>query len=155
MRPTRGPALLVVLALAAGIAAGCGEGITGSVEVGALTPIPPRANWDDIYRDVESCIGVRGDFGRVEWFRTDRISDRRGEPSGGAWLVAEGRPHGIAFLDDLLDGGTGGSVSDVVRHEAIHEILQLGDHSDPIWCECDARPGLFPQCDEAAATLRR
>lgn len=147
--PRRLPALLALFLAAAWGGAGCGGEVTSSVEVGSLTPIQPRAEWREIYLSMEECTGKDGAFDRVDWFRTDRIADLEGEPSGGAWLIAEGRPHGIALLDDLLAGRTGGSVRFVVRHEVIHEILQLGDHSDPVWCECDARPELFPQCDPA------
>lgn len=123
----------------------CDSSLTASARVEGLVPIEPRPAWREIYREVESCTGTPGDFDRVEWFEADRIDRVTGEPSGGAWLIAQGMPHGIALLDDLLERSPA-EIQPVVRHEVIHEVLQLADHGDPVWCECDDRPELFSQC---------
>lgn len=125
----------------------CGEESITSIEVRGLDPIDPVPRWADVYADVEECTGVAGDFERVRWFRADSIADPVGEPSGGAWLVGEGLPHGIALLDRLLADGSPEQVDAVVRHESIHEVLQLGRHRGRVWCRCDGRAELFPQCD--------
>lgn len=143
--PGRGAPRRILSLLLIPLAASCGGEITASVEVASLTRISPRPGWDTIYAEVEACTGVEGDFDRVGWFSARSIAGPDGHLSGGAWLVAREMPHGIALLDDLLEGEAG-SLEPVLRHEMIHEVLQLGDHGAGVWCRCDARPDLFEQC---------
>lgn len=94
---------------------------------------------------MEACVGRSGDFDRVRWFSVDRIVDNRGIERSGIWLVAEGEPHGIALLRRVLLDEEAARI--VVQHEVIHEILQLADHGDPVWCRCDPLPGRFDHCE--------
>ncbi|NIP60888.1 MAG: hypothetical protein GWM92_06765 [Gemmatimonadetes bacterium] len=75
----------------------------------------------------------------------DQIVGQDGVESAGIWLIAEGRPHGIALSRRVLDESDS-FVNTIVQHESIHEILQLADHGSPVWCRCDARPERFDQC---------
>lgn len=136
--------LLAGPALAALVALSCESNPSAYTE-GALEPIEPQHGWHFVYSTVETCVRRRGDFDRVEWFVADRIVGHDGVESSGIWLVAEGKPHGIALHRRLLDASDV-VVSSVVRHEAIHEILQLADHGSLVWCRCDARPERFEQC---------
>lgn len=113
---------------------------------GELRRIEPQHGWHFIYSTVEHCVRRRGDFDRVEWFVADRIVKKDGEESSGIWLVAQGNPHGIALHRKTLEESDV-FVSTVVRHESIHEILQLPDHGSPVWCRCDPRPERFDQCN--------
>jgi len=112
---------------------------------GVLRPLDPRPSWETVYAEMEACVELDGDFDRVEWFAAERIVNRDGIERSGIWLVAEGRPHGIALSEEILDRSER-MVDRVVQHEAIHEILQLGDHGDPVWCRCDPAPDRFEQC---------
>lgn len=112
---------------------------------GELRRIEPRRDWPFVYAAMERCVEEEGDFDRVEWFEADRIVSDHGGESSGLWLIAQGKPHGIAIHRRVLEEPRE-FVNTVVQHEAIHEILQLGDHGHPVWCRCDARPERFDQC---------
>lgn len=138
------------LSVLAGIAlmamAACGgEDLTG-VDLSGLIEISPEPEWQRIYGEVESCTGSRGDFDRVTWFRATSIRDtlERDEPAG-FWLGPEGIPHGIAIHRNRLAEG-GEKLAGTVRHEAIHEVLQIASHEGVVWCRCDGRDELFEQC---------
>lgn len=112
---------------------------------GELRRIDPPRSWRGLYGAMELCVGRSGDFERVNWYSADRIVDKRGVERSGIWLVAEGDPHGIAVLRRIVSDKDAARI--VVQHEVIHEILQLADHDDPIWCRCDPVPSRFDHCD--------
>lgn len=130
--------MVVLLVLA------CSEPVAPNIETTSLEPIEPEPEWRAIYDSVETCVHRHGSFERVSWFLADSVSDVEGGQLPGLWLAPE-RPHSIAIHRVRYNRG-GEKLRHTVRHESIHEILQLGSHTDPIWCECDARPDLFRQC---------
>lgn len=139
--PRAWPAIAPVLGLAV---LACFGPTEPNVRLEGVQRIEPRDAWRGIYAEVEACLGRAGDFERVDWFSAVRILSRTEERSG-AWLRPWGRPHGIALLTRQILGG-GPELEATIRHEAIHEILQLGSHDSRIWCRCDDRDFLFPQC---------
>lgn len=116
------------------------------MQVEGLTEIDPDPEWRALYDSVEACTEVQGEFDRVTWYRAVEIQDtvENRDPSG-AWLGPLGRPYGIAIHRLRLSRG-GEPLLQTVRHESIHEILQAVDHRGDVWCRCDGRRDLFPQC---------
>lgn len=135
----------------AAVAACGGEQVAG-VRVDGLTEIDPAPEWRRIYGEVEACTGVEGDFGRVTWYRAASIRDtlENDEPAG-YWLGPNGHPHSIAIHRNRLSAG-GRKLEATVRHESIHEVLQLRSHRGEVWCDCDGRAGLFEQCPGGTGT---
>lgn len=127
---------------------GCETTVTPSVVASGLEEIEPRPEWEAAYDEIALCLDRTGDFSRVRWFTAAEIQNEDGtRSSAGAWLGLQGEPHGIALLKSFLEevGDTGGEL-DLVRHEAIHEILQAGNHEGDQWCRCDPHPQAFSQC---------
>lgn len=142
---SRLPANALFLVASLAVALACSESVTSPVVVDGLRSIEPRAEWREVYGEVESCTEREGSFDRVEWFRASSIDDtiEGGDPAG-AWLGPD-RPHGIAIHRTRLARG-GERLLATVRHESIHEVLQRGSHEGQVWCRCDGRDHLFPHC---------
>lgn len=98
----------------------------------AMDPVPGLyRSW---YVGVAHCMGVASEdahrrFDRVDWYIAERIvHTRHGTQAVGLWS----EPHTITVRKDrLLDGY-------VVRHEAVHDLLEAGHHDSPAFRRCAA-----------------
>lgn len=84
-------------------------------------PFEPREWWRGWYAEVEACLGVSGDYDRVEWFHGTVVF--RGDQRGGAWYP----PHRIVLTRGPYSGQR------IVRHEMVHEIVQEPHRPDNAW----------------------
>jgi hypothetical protein len=118
-------ALLIALA-----ATGCGS---------ILDPedlLPPNASLGDPpgvyetwYAETEACTGVTGDFGQVRWFSVPGA--RWWDPIWQQYAIGTWRsPHDIYISESHAAN------IDVVKHEAVHDLLQGGDADDPRFGTC-------------------
>lgn len=115
---------------------GCAEpfGVVGGAE-----RIEPGAVVLDGYEAARACLAsegvpTTGDVTRVRWFMADRI-EGEGVARVGYW----GPPHDIYITRELFAGG---EVADfrlraTAAHEAIHDLLQTGQHPPGAFCPCD------------------
>lgn len=122
----------VALLVAAGLAAvACSSSPFGPFLVQNAREIQPPPVWFEWYQETAACIGTDATFTNVTWYRADAIVNRdsRNEHRG---LFRP--PHDIFLVD-------GKSASEhAVRHEMVHEILQVDDpshtHEDPAFERC-------------------
>ncbi len=128
------------------LAASCEPTVGPSVVASGLEEIEPRASWEEVYGEVALCLGKSADFPRVRWFTAERIEGEGGDGTTGVWLGLQGEPHGIAILERVFEGASRQVQSDIVRHESIHELLQVPGHDGEHWCRCDPHPASFGQC---------
>jgi hypothetical protein len=90
-------------------------------------PLDPPSIYLEWWDEVERCTGVEARFDRINWFETDEIIDRDlGSSHPGVWQP----PHSIFIAHRHLYGRS------IVKHEMIHDLLQTGDHSDPLFDRC-------------------
>lgn len=116
--PVAGLQLLALLILAV---AGC-EPVTFA-DVERMTPPEVYQGW---WAETSACVGQpKAAFGRLSWFTVTEI--REGETElGGYWRP----PHQIYLRVDQV------SIGSVVRHEMVHDLLQLGSHNSPYFEIC-------------------
>lgn len=94
----------------------------------AMRGDPPAvyATW---YAQTETCTGVTGDFGRVRWFTVP--GERWWDPVWSQYVIGTFRlPHDIYVAESHIAN------IDVVKHEAIHDLLQGGAADDPRFGQC-------------------
>jgi hypothetical protein len=71
---------------------------------------------------VESCSGITGSFGNVQWYAAPGVlpsPDGDGDHVDGYWSLASNRI--VLVADDTLDGG-------LVRHEMLHALVRVKGH---------------------------
>ena len=98
--------------------------------------VPPNAERNDPpglyaawYAQTEACTGVTGDFNRVRWFKVP--GERWWDPLFQQYVVGTWRrPHDIYIVEAHA------SNVDVVKHEAVHDLLQGGAPDDPRFGQC-------------------
>lgn len=116
-------AALLALVIAV-VAAGCTNSNFEPVEVSALRPPSIYRDW---WRQVEACAEARASFDRVSWYEARRVVDMDdGTDRVGAWVP----PHTIYVRSDRVLS------EPAVKHEMVHEILQLRDHRSPLFRAC-------------------
>jgi hypothetical protein len=94
----------------------CGFDVAGSERV--EPPAVYREWWDK----TEACSGLSGNFDRVEWLVVPGYSfDCASGECAGHWQ----RGHQIYIAEDWLMNEM------VVRHEILHDLLNVGGHPDP------------------------
>lgn len=85
--------------------------------------ITPPPSYRALYAEAEACTGRHGNFALVTWYVVPGAWFR--SPNGGRDAGHWEAPHTIylsaAYRDHPL----------VVKHEAIHDLLQRGGHPDP------------------------
>jgi hypothetical protein len=85
--------------------------LPGAVFVQAVKHPPPL--WEQIYHEVEKCVGHKGKFKDVRWFVTAQPwAKEPGDTTYGMWRLSGGKSSII-----VARGDTG-----VVRHESLHDI---------------------------------
>lgn len=86
-------------------------------QVQRFAPKPIFALW---WQLVETCSGLRGDFSRVQFYKSLGQLVIDGKSVAGYWSPEGNR---IALADIAATDGR------VVRHEMLHALLQSGDHA--------------------------
>ncbi len=114
------------LAIPSALALVCACSETNFEPVNTRRLFPP-----DLYRtwwgEVEECSETEGRFERVEWFTArEIINAEAGSEHPGAWLP----PHQIYVEDRFVLSEA------VVKHEMVHELLQLEHHGSPAFGSC-------------------
>jgi hypothetical protein len=107
----------------------------GSIVDTELT-VPPNAERNDPpgvyaswYAQTETCTGVSGDFSRVRWFSVP--GERWWDPRFQQYVIGTWRhPH------DIYIAQSHAANVDVVKHEAVHDLLQGGASDDPRFGLC-------------------
>ena len=112
-------ALVVVLAVA-----GCSNALAPQDRVRLDPPAEYRSWWDT----TRECVGQpAADFGRIRWWMAyDGLKELKMK---GLWV----RRHDIYVRSDAL------ATEIVVRHEMVHDLLQLGDHESGFFESCVGR----------------
>ncbi len=97
-------------------------------DIDRITPPDLYRGW---WAETTACVGrPTAAFERVTWFTVTRISEGEAE-FGGYWRA----PHQIYLrVDQALIGN-------VVRHEMVHDLLQLGSHNSPYFEVCVSGEG--------------
>ena len=91
----------------------------------------PPSVYSMLWRQVEDCSGLRGDFARIEWYVVPGAFIRR--PDGhinGAWQP----PHTIYLSEYAAHDSPSGYFT--VRHEMLHDLLQGGGDHPPVFATC-------------------
>ncbi len=97
----------------------------------AIAPLTPPAAYAVWYEELRRCVGARGSFSGIRWYRalpgTELLDPRTGEVLAGFWTER----HDAIIL-------AARSVNDpaVVKHELLHHLRRAGNHRDPAF-----RPG--------------
>ncbi|MDX1566322.1 MAG: hypothetical protein R3223_00885 [Longimicrobiales bacterium] len=115
--------LLIAFVLACGLP--LGPAPWRPPEAALVQPHPDYTIWWD---EVETCVGVSGDFDRIRWFTVEGEAFNTPDHgwAGGRWVP----PHDIYLAE------THYTSEDVVKHEMVHELLRPGDSEDPRFEEC-------------------
>jgi hypothetical protein len=106
----------------AALSIGCG--ISGLIE--PEERLTAQADWRRWYTAMEACVGRPGNFDLIQWWDTDSVGH-----SGNVIAVAEWRPpHTIIVVDRFRDDSL------VITHEEIHDLLQGGAETNPVFARC-------------------
>lgn len=102
---------------------------SASLPRGAV-PMEAPALYEQWWEATESCAGVGGSFGRVEWFVVPGVSSFETEAGEkvGLW-VKTGERRQIVISEGYLEHEM------VVRHEMLHDLLSREGHPEPYFAE--------------------
>lgn len=78
----------------------------------------PPPSYQQLWKAMESCSGLRGDFYQIEWFHAP--SDVIGEKVSGRWWA----PHTIVLSEFTYTA----NIVTTIQHEMLHDLLQAGGH---------------------------
>lgn len=102
-------------------------------------PFDPPDYFAEWYAELEDCMGVQGDFERIQWLVLPGTITFPCEFGGeahecyGVWR----EPHRI-YLSSVVIGE---DWVDIIKHEMLHELLQLSGHPEPPFGTCGTSPG--------------
>ena len=122
----RGAVLPALVALASSCST---VGPTAALPDGAV-PMEPPALYEAWWESTESCAGLDGAFGRVEWYVVPGASSFEtdvGEKVG-LW-VKSGERRQIVIAEGYLGHEM------VVRHEMLHDLLSREGHPEPYFAQ--------------------
>jgi len=97
-----------------------------------VTPVTPPAIWEQIYHEVEQCLGHTGDFAGIRWFVTSTAWRGPNGRADGLWMArADGRRDIVVARGDTA----------VVRHEIVHDLLwHRGPHDERAATSSEVHP---------------
>ena len=78
---------------------------------------PPRS-YEYMWKEMEQCSGLRGDYHKLEWFRTE--DGALGDKVVGRWYS----PHSIILTDFAVSY----DATVIIQHEMLHDLRQSGGH---------------------------
>jgi hypothetical protein len=92
-----------------------------------VRPLEPPSVYRTWWGEVQECAGITAPFRRVQWYEASQLTNREsGTEHVGAWLP----PHTILILSDRL------LFKAAVKHEMMHDLLQVKDHDSPLFIGC-------------------
>lgn len=107
----------------------CCETTTFTVPPPRAERIQPKEEWRDLWRDVEQCSGLSGNFDRARWFRVlEEMRDTADVSEAGMWYY----PHDLYLIPEIVDN-TENSWSEVykkfyIMHVILHDLKQTDKH---------------------------
>ena len=77
----------------------CCETTTFTVPPPAAERINPPAEWRALWKEVEQCSGLSGNFNDVRWFRVlEEMRDTAGVSEAGMWYY----PHDLYLIPEIV-----------------------------------------------------
>lgn len=112
--------LTILLSLLAALA-----GCVPFEPAGAVLFQPP-AHYLDLWQQVESCSGLRGNFGRIAWFTVE--GGAFPDPETGRPVLGHWAPKHIISLAGTVTGGVYADADFIVKHEMLHDLIGHAGH---------------------------
>ncbi len=85
-----------------------------------------------VFREMEECLGIEGDFAGLSWFSADFILRSDFVRLGGFWVAA---PRRIMLAADMFDDPP------TVSHEIIHDLTNgVAQENGPAFKRCEIKP---------------
>ena len=90
--------------------------------------IQPKQEWRELWKDVEKCSELSGNFDNVRWFKSlEKITDSTGAEFAGRWYY----PHDIYLAPENVEpesGWTEWYKQFNIKHEILHDLSQTDTH---------------------------